>query len=54
MPMSMDFLISQNHVVRVVNDAIDKMKLEPLLAKYPGEGSASYNPIMMTKLIVYA
>ncbi len=54
MPMSMDFLIPKNHVVRVVNNAIDKMKLEPLLAKYPGGGSASYNPIMMTKLIVYA
>ncbi len=53
-PMSMDFLIPENHVVRVVNGAIDKMNLEPLLAKYPGGGRSSYNPVMMTKLIVYA
>ena len=54
MPMSMDFMIPKDHVVRVVNSAIDKMNLEPLLAKYPGGGSASYHPIMMTKLVVYA
>lgn len=53
-PMSMDFMIPKNHVVRVVNDAIDKMNLEPLLAKYPGGGRSSFNPVMMTKLIVYA
>ncbi len=43
-----------NHAVRVVNKAIDKMNLEPLLAKYPGGGRSSYNPVMMMKLLVYA
>ena len=53
-PMNADFLIPKNHIVRVVNGAIDKMNLEPLLAKYPGGGRSSFNPVMMTKLIVYA
>lgn len=54
LPISIDSLIPNNHVVRVVNKAIDQMNLEPLLAKYPGGGRSSFNPAMMTKLLVYA
>jgi len=54
LPMSIESLIPENHVVRVVNSAIDKMDLEALLAKYPGGGRSSYNPVMMTKLLIYA
>ena len=54
LPMDLECLISSNHMVRVVNSAIDQMNLEPLLAKYPGGGRSSYHPVMMTKLIVYA
>lgn len=53
-PMTVDSLIPENHVVRMVNRAIDQMNLEPLLAKYPGGGRSSFNPVMMTKLLVYA
>ena len=38
LPMTVDSLIPENHVVRVVSRAIDQMNLEPLLAKYPGGG----------------
>ncbi|HBP65732.1 MAG TPA: IS1182 family transposase [Desulfosporosinus sp.] len=54
LPMSIESLIPENHVVRVINRAIDQMNLEPILAKYPGGGRSSYNPVMMTKLLVYA
>lgn len=54
LPMSMKFLIPENHGVRIVNDAIDEMNLELLFAKYPGGGRSSLNPLIMTKLIVYA
>jgi Transposase and inactivated derivatives len=54
LPLSIDSLIPQNHVVRVVNRAIDRMNLEPLFAKYPGGGRSSFHPVMMTKLLVYA
>ena len=53
-PMSIDSLIPEKHVVRVINNAIDKMNLEPLLARSPGGGNSNYNPVMMTKLVVYA
>lgn len=54
LPIDIESLIPANHMVRVINSAIDKMKLEPLFSKYPGGGRASFHPVMMTKLIVYA
>jgi len=38
LPLSIDSLIPEKHVVRVVNKAIDQMKLEPLFERYPGGG----------------
>ncbi len=54
LPLSIDSLIPENHIVRVVNRAIDQMNLEALLAKYPGGGGSSFHSVMMTKLVVYA
>ena len=54
LPIDIESLIPANHMVRVINGAIDQMKLEPLFAKYPGGGRSSFHPVMMTKLIVYA
>ena len=53
-PVSLDSLIPKDHIVRVVNRAIDNMDLKALFEKYPGGGRSSYHPIMMTKLLVYA
>ena len=54
LPIDIESLIPANHMVRVINSAIDQMDLGPLLAKYPGGGRSSFHPVMMTKLIVYA
>ncbi len=54
LPIDIESLIPANHMVRVINSAIDQMKLEPLFAKYRGGGRSSFHPVMMTKLIVYA
>ena len=54
LPIDIESLLPASHMVRIVNSAIDKMDLAPLLAKYPGGGTSSFHPIMMTKLIVYA
>jgi len=53
-PPSWDELIPAEHIVRVVNRAIDKIDLEPLLKKYKGGGTSSYHPQMMLKVLVYA
>lgn len=53
-PPSWEELIPAEHVVRVVNRAIEQIDLEPLLAQYKGGGVSSYHPRMMLKVLVYA
>ena len=54
LPMSLDDLIPEDHLVRVVNSAIERMNIEPLMKQYKGGGTSSYHPKMMLKVIVYA
>ena len=54
LPIDLDTLIPENHMVRVVNRAIDSMNTKPLFDLYPGGGASAYNPVMMLKIIVYA
>jgi transposase len=54
MPASYDEKIPNDHLVRVVNEAVEKIDLSALLAQYPGGGRSSYHPQMMLKVLVYA
>lgn len=54
MPPSYDEKIPAEHLVRVVNRAVEKLDLSLLLAQYPGGGRSSYHPVMMLKVLVYA
>jgi len=54
LPPSLDELIEADHLVRVVNAAIEQLDLGPLLAQYPGGGTSSYHPQMLLKVLVYA
>nr|WP_240419535.1 hypothetical protein [Paenibacillus periandrae] len=53
LPMDLEEDIPQNHLVRVVNEAVNK--LEAIFdAAYPGGGRDSYHPKMLTKVIIFA
>ena len=53
-PPSVEELIPDDHLVRLVNEVIDEMGIENLLRKYQtGGGASRYHPVMMTKLFVY-
>lgn len=54
LPESLEELIPSNHLVRVVNDAIEEMDINPLIESYKGGGTSSYHPKMMLKVLVYA
>jgi transposase len=54
LPTDLELHIPSKHLVRVVNEAIDKMNIEPLLRQYKGGGTSSYHPKMMLKVLVYA
>ena len=53
-PPSWEELIEENHPVRVINQVIDRLDLQPLIKKYKGGGTSSYHPRMMLKVLVYA
>lgn len=49
-PPSLDELIPKTHVVRVVNDVIDRLDLSGIKESYKGGGNSCYSP----KILVYA
>jgi transposase len=53
LPPSLDELIPDTHPVRVVNDVISRINIQPLLDAYEIKGAASYHPQMLLKVIVY-
>lgn len=54
LPIDLDTLIPENHMVRVVDRAIESMDTKPLFDRYPGGGTSAYHPVMLLKVIVYA
>ena len=52
LPPTLGELIPAGHIVRLVNDAIEGMDLEPIIEGYEGGGS-SYHPRMMIKVLVF-
>lgn len=54
LPPSLEEIIEQKHMVRVVNKTIDKLNLKPLIDTYKGGGTSSYNPVMLLKVWIYA
>jgi transposase len=54
LPPDLNTLIPENHMVRVVDRAIETMNTKPLFDRYPGGGTSAYNPVMMLKVIIYA
>jgi transposase len=54
LPPSVEELIPEDHLVRVVNRVMEELDLEPILNEYKGGGTSSYHPRMMLKVLVYA
>jgi transposase len=53
LPPSLEDMIDPNHPVRVVNQVIDSLDIDPLIKKYQGGGCSSYHPRLMLKVLVY-
>ncbi len=53
LPPSLDELIPENHVVRVVSSVIDQLQIDTILKKYKNLGASAFHPKMMLKIIVY-
>ncbi len=53
LPPSLEELVPAGHPVRVVNEVINKINIEPLLSAYQTKGTSSYHPAMLLKVLVY-
>src|SRR5690606_16771615 len=53
LPPSLDELIPENHVVRGVDEVINKVSMDSLSAAYHLRGSSSYHPQMLLKVLIY-
>lgn len=54
LPPSYEEIIPETHLVRIVNEAVEKIDLTPLVSKYKGGGTSSYHPKMLLKVLIYA
>lgn len=54
LPPSLDELIAPNHLVRIVNEVVDKMDIHLIINSYEGGGTSAYHPRMMIKVLLYA
>ena len=53
LPPSLGELIPSNHLVRLVNDAIEGMDMSTLVNAYEGGGASNYHPKLLVKALVY-
>jgi transposase len=53
LPPSLEEMIPESHPVRVVNQVIDTIDMDPLVSKYKGGGCSSYHPRLMMKVLIY-
>ncbi len=54
LPPEIGSLIPDNHLVRVVDEVINQIKMAPLIDTYKGGGTSSYSPRVMLKVLTYA
>ena len=54
LPYSFDDLIPEKHPVRIVDQIVDSINIQPLLKAYSKEGNPGYHPKMLLKVMLYA
>lgn len=54
LPPSVEELIPSTHLVRVVNEVVDRMDITELINLYEGGGTSAYHPRMLLKVLLYA
>ena len=54
LPPSLEEVIPEKHLVRVINRIVEEMDLEAVYGRYKGGGTSSYQPKMLIKIIIYA
>ena len=53
LPHSFDDFIPSNHPVRIVDQVVEALNIQPLLKAYSKEGNPAYHPKMLLKVMLY-
>lgn len=53
LPPSLEELIPQNHLVRVVNQVVERLDISSIINQYEGGGASAYHPKMLIKVLLY-
>ena len=53
LPQSIDELISEDHIVRGIDNIIESLELSSLYNSYSEEGQPAYHPKMLIKILIY-
>lgn len=53
LPPSLEELIPPNHLVRVVNQVVDRLDISSIINQYEGGGASAYHPKMLVKVLLY-
>lgn len=53
LPPSLEDLIPEHHLVRVVNQVVEQLDISSIINQYEGGGTSSYHPKMLVKVLLY-
>jgi transposase len=53
LPPSLEELIPHNHLVRIVNQVVERLDMSSIINQYEGGGTSAYHPKMLTKVLLY-
>jgi len=53
LPPSLEELIPEHHLVRVVNQVVEHLDITSIINQYEGGGTSSYHPKMLVKVLLY-
>jgi transposase len=54
MPANLEEMIPEKHLVRIIDEMIERLDITPLKRQYKGGGTSAYHPRMLLKVLVYA
>lgn len=53
LPPSLGELIPENHLVRIVNQVVERLDISSIINQYEGGGASAYHPKMLIKVLLY-
>lgn len=53
LPPSLEELVPSNHLVRIINQVVERLDISSIINQYEGGGASAYHPKMLIKVLLY-